>query len=274
VKSQMVHSVVAASLFAAALALSSEPGDAQVGNKAASPPIAKVGGLRRTADGKPNLSGVWQGPGWNTGGVQAKSLPGGVFPGPPPSYPPPPRQPIPYQKWALEKSKQFREEDDPSFHCLLPGLPRAVTAPYPFEIVQTPEKIVVLYESSRVFRIIPIITSLKHPDDLVPTWMGDSVGRWDGDILVVDVVGFNDKTWLGGVGSIHTEALHIVERYRLNPDHTLSWEARVEDPKVLTKPWVLGAFFRTPPNVRIEEYECLENNQDPGLLQLVRKSAK
>jgi hypothetical protein len=134
--------------------------------------------------------------------------------------------------------------------------------PMPLEIVQTPAKIVILYEAFRAYRIIPLRDDLKHPDDLVPTWMGDSVGRWDGDTLVVDVVGFNDKTWLTGGPSIHTEALHVVERYQLAPDGTIAYHATVEDPKALTKPWVTGVTLRTPLNTRVEEYECIENNQD------------
>ncbi len=152
--------------------------------------------------------------------------------------------------------------DDPIAHCLMPGVPRIITMPMPLEIVQTPEKIVILYEAFRAFRIIPINSQLEHPDDLVPTWMGDSVGRWEGDTLVVDVIGFNDKTWLGGTPSVHTDALHVVEKYRLAPDGTIAYEATVQDPKALTKPWVTGATLRTPPNARVEEYECIENNQD------------
>lgn len=129
----------------------------------------------------------------------------------------------------------------------------------PFEIVQTPEVIVILYEAFHQWRRIPIDEKLEHPNDLVPTWMGDSVGHWEGEKLVVDVVGFNDKTWLGGSGTIHTERLHVVERYRLNDDGTLSWEATVEDPGALTKPWQTGRLLRRPgPDVRVEEYVCLE----------------
>jgi len=99
---------------------------------------------------------------------------------------------------------------------------------------------------------------------VTPTWMGDSVARWEGDTLVVDAIGFNDKTWLSGVGSIHTEALHVVERYTPNADGTLQYEATVSDPQALTKPWVTGATLRTPKDARVEEYECIENNQDPA----------
>jgi hypothetical protein len=217
------------------------------------------GAVRRTPDGKPNISGVWQSGGVSLYGEQgtrtAPTAPAGIAP--------PRREPPSYQPWVVEKARQLTPADDPTAHCLLPGVPRITSMPMPFEIVQTSEKVIILYEAFHAFRIIPLNSQLKHPDDLVPTWMGDSVGRWEGDTLVVDVVGFNDKTWLGGQGTIHTEDMHVVERYRLNADGTLSYEATVDDPKALTKPWTTGATLRTPPNnARVEEYECIENNQD------------
>jgi hypothetical protein len=133
----------------------------------------------------------------------------------------------------------------------------------PLEIVQTPKEVVILYEAFRAWRRIPINEKLQHPSDLTPTWMGDSVGRWEGDAFVVDVTGFNDKTWIGGMGSIHTEQMHVVERYKRNSDGSLSYEAMVEDPGALTNPWVTGSVLRTPVDVRVEEYECIENNPDP-----------
>src|SRR6202167_991575 len=213
----------------------------------------------RTADGKPDLSGVWQG-----GGVSLYGEPGlsKAPAAPPPVNPPPKREPLPYQPWAQTKTKTFTAADDPTLACLLPGVPRITSMPMPFEIVQTPKEIVMAYESFHAFRIIPINDKLQHPNDLVPTWMGDSVARWDGDTLVVDVTGFNDKTWLSGTGSFHSEDLHVVERFQLNSDDTITYTATVTDPKVLTKPWTTGALLRRPPNTRVEEYERVENNQD------------
>ena len=215
--------------------------------------------IPRTADGKPDLSGVWQ-----SGGVSLYGEPGlaKAPAAPPPVNPPPKREPLPYQTWAETKSKAFTASDDPDLRCLLAGIPRITSMPMPFEIIQTPKKMVITYESYHAFRLIPINDKLQHPNDLVPTWMGDSVARWDGDTLVVDVTGFNDKTWLSGTGSFHTEDLHVVERFQLNSDDTITYTATVTDPKVLTKPWVTGALLRRPPNTRVEEYECNENNQD------------
>jgi hypothetical protein len=226
---------------------------------------AQSGSIPRTADGKPRLAGTWQ-----SGGVSLTGERGARPAGPAPATPPVRRDPPSYTPWALEQNKKLNPVDDPIAHCLLPGVPRIITMPMPLEIVQTPEKIVILYEAFRAYRIIPIDDKLRHPDDIVPTWMGDSVGRWDGDTLVVDVIGFNDRTWLAGGPSVHSEELHVVERYRRTPEGTIAYEATVSDPKALTKPWITGATLRTPPNARVEEYECLENNQD---IQFMRPSS-
>ncbi len=214
--------------------------------------------IPRLANGKPDLSGVWQG-----GGVSLYGEPGlSTIKLPPPVNPPPKREPVPYQDWAAAKSKTFTAADDPTLRCLLAGVPRITSMPMPLEIIEKPKEVVIAYESFHAFRIIPINDKLEHPNDLVPTWMGDSVARWDGNTLVVDVTGFNDKTWLGGMGTFHSEQMHVVERYTLNSDDTITYTATVTDPKVLTKPWVTGALLRRPPNTRVEEYECIENNQD------------
>src|SRR5208282_1983727 len=139
--------------------------------------LACAATIPRTADGKPDLSGVWQ-----SGGVSLYGEPGlSKAPAPPaPVNPPPKREPIPYQTWAETKTKTFTAADDPTLACLLPGVPRITGMPMPFEIVQTPKEVVIAYESYHAFRIIPINDKLQHPNDLVPTWMGDSVARWDG----------------------------------------------------------------------------------------------
>ena len=219
--------------------------------------------IPRAANGKPDLSGVWQSGGVSLygEGPTSRKLPPAV-------NPPPKREPIPYQSWAEAKTKTYTPVDDPTLKCLLPGVPRITTMPMPFEIVETPKEIVIAYESFHAFRIIPISDKLEHPSDLVPTWMGDSVAKWDGDTLVVDVTGFNDKTWLSGTGTFHSEDLHVVERFTLNPDDTITYTATVTDPKVLAKPWVTGALLRRPPNTRVEEYECIENNQDAAHMQV------
>ena len=262
-RNHYVRSFFAVSAAAAALYLlpSTSPAQAPAGKgKAAAAPLdPPTGPIPRTADGKPKIAGVWQGGGVSLLGEAG--APPKVAPQPI-RVPRPPTDQLSYQPWAEEKRKPLTTNDDPTLFCLLPGVPRITGMPMPFEIVQTPDKVVILYEAFRGFRIIPIDDRLRHPDDVTPTWMGDSVGRWDGDTFVVDVVGFNDKTWLSGVGSIHTEDLHVVERWTINPDNTLTYAATVEDPKALTKPWHTGNVLRRPEGVRVEEYECIENNQD------------
>jgi hypothetical protein len=216
----------------------------------------------RAADGKPDLTGTWQ-----SGGVSINGEAGA-----PPLHPLPPMAPHPIKREplvykpefeAIRKAKNFTSLDDPTLHCLLPGVPRISSMPMPLEIVQTPKEVVILYEAFRAWRRIPVRDDLKHPDDLVPTWMGDSVGKWDGDTFVVDVTGFNDKSWIGGNGTIHSEQMHVVERYTRNTDNTITYEYMVEDPVALTKPSYGGAVYRAPIDVRVEEYECIENNPDP-----------
>ena len=122
-----------------------------------------------------------------------------------------------------------------------------------------------LYEYMSASRIIRI--NAKHPDDLVPAYMGDSVGHWDGDTLVVDVTGFNDKTWLAGTGTFHSEELHLTERFTRVSKDRINYEVVMEDPKVLTKPWRLTSSLMLREGTRLQEYICAENNLDPGAIR-------
>lgn len=162
------------------------------------------------------------------------------------------------QPWSAEKSAAMKNIDDPTVHCFQPGVPRVFGMPMPFEIVQTPNKIVILYEAFRSYRIIP--TDGKKPaGESLPSFNGDSVGRWEGDTLVVDVTNFNGRIWGPGNMKVTSDAYRVVERYTVSGD-TIAYEATIEDPKVLTQPYVYRTTFRKPPETRIMEYECLENN--------------
>ena len=174
----------------------------------------------RTPDGKPDLTGVWQGGSTQRGTWEEANAGLGVGgTGRDPSAPANPSsserpagaEMAPYQPWAAKKVVEAfnrRGIDDPTTLCLPPGLPRANNVSlFPIQIVQTPQQIVMLYEYMTIFRVIPL--NAKHPDDLIPSYMGNSVGHWEGDTLVVDVTGFNDKTWLAGTGTFHSDALHI-----------------------------------------------------------------
>jgi hypothetical protein len=163
-------------------------------------------------------------------------------------------------KPGAEKYKVVVREDDfgQGAACLPPGVPGATLQPYPLEIVQHRNVVVFLYEAYNIFRIVPIAN--EHPDDLDPTWMGNSIGRWEGDTLIVDAKGFNDKTNVAGYH--HTEDLHVVERYSRNPDSTLNYEASVEDPNVFASPIKYAGKFTPHPEWEIGEYVCAENAKD------------
>lgn len=219
--------------------------------------------IPRTADGKPDLSGIWI-----TGALQlligeeeaaairrADAAAGRAAPR---------REPPPYRPDAEAKRQEYvarRGIDDPMARCLISGVPRITTRPLPFEIVQMPGRVIILYEAHHAFRIIPT-DGRPHPDDLEPSYLGDSVGHWEGNTLVVDVVGFNTNTWLAGVGTIHSEKLHVTERYTRDTPDTIVYDVTLDDPVVFTKPWLQQEVFRLRPNERLREYECIENNED------------
>jgi hypothetical protein len=164
-----------------------------------------------------------------------------------------------------------RAIDDPTALCLPPGVPRAtIVGLFPMQIVQTPQQIVMLYEYMNVFRVIPL--NAKHPDDLEPSYMGDSVGHWEGDTLIVDVTGFNDKTWLIGAGTFHSEKLHVVERYTPTDYDTIQYDVTMEDPEVLTKPWTFHTTIMRREGTRLREYVCTENNLDVQRYQELLKN--
>ena len=234
----------------------------------------------RTADGKPDLTGVWQG-GTNLRGTWEEANAGlGVGgTGADPSAPALPASqgvitdPAPYQPWAaarvLESFKK-RGIDDPLGLCLPAGVPRlSIVGLFPIQIVQTPTQVIILYEYMSVFRVIPL--NAEHPDDVVPTYMGDSVGRWEGDTLVVDVIGFNDRTWLTGTGTLHSEELHVTERYTRVDKDQINYDVTMDDPKVFTAPWTIHTNMMLREGTRLREYVCAENNLEPERFEKILK---
>ena len=210
--------------------------------------------LPRTADGKPDLSGVWQAvntANWNILAHAAeKDVPAGlgVVEG----------DQIPYQPSAAAKQKENfanRATADPESKCYLPGVPRITYMPYPFQIFQTPAHIAITYEYVHAVR--RIFMQGSHPDD-IEWFMGDSRGHWEGDTLVVDVKNFNDQTWFDRSGNFHSEALHVIERYTPISANNINYEATIEDPKVFTRPWKMSMplYRRLDKGMRILENEC------------------
>jgi hypothetical protein len=169
-------------------------------------------------------------------------------------------------KPGAEKYKVTRGPNDAGQYamCSPTATPGAYFVPYQWQIVQGRDSIVIMYEYPHLFRAIPISTAANpvlHPEDPDPTWMGNSVAHWEGDTLVVDVVGFNDKTELPG-GFRHTEALHVVERFTRTADETVEWTATVEDPDVFVEPWTISRGFALRTDLQtMSEFIC-ENNKD------------
>jgi hypothetical protein len=167
---------------------------------------------------------------------------------------------IPYQPWALAKKKENADhwlERDPEIKCFMPGVPRATYMPYPFQILQGSKKVLMAYEFAGATRTIHLDTVGDSPS---PTWMGWSRGRWEGETLVVDSTDFNEETWFDRAGNFHSDALHVVERYtRVGPNH-LDYEATIEDSKVFTRPWKIRMtlYRRVEPEAQILEYKCVE----------------
>ena len=172
---------------------------------------------------------------------------------------------VPFQPWAQKLYEQriaSLQLEDPEARCLPPGIPRMTATPFPFQIYQLPDRILFLYEGgAHVWRVV-YMDGRAHPKDPNPTFLGDSVGRWEGDTLVVDAVGFNDRTWLDQDGHPHTEALHITERYTRTDETTLQYQATIDDPQTYTRPWTIGYKIPWSPGTELLEYICQENNQD------------
>jgi len=142
--------------------------------------------------------------------------------------------------------------NDPVYGCFPPGLPRIYLHAKPIEIVQQPEEVIMMFEFDRIVRHI-YIDGRPHDEFLdPPLWMGDSIGKWDGDALVVDTIGFNDKTWLDRAGHPHSDALHIVERMRRVDHETLSDDITIEDPKAYTKTWTARTRFQLRPDLALD----------------------
>jgi hypothetical protein len=224
------------------------PGTTPLNSAAAATTEAKRE-VPRLANGKPDLSGVYS---FGGGGGGRGAAPGGGRAAAPAG---------PELKPGMEKYRVVRGPNDAGAlsDCMPIAGPAAYSVPYQFQILQTPSYAVIMHEYPGVFRIVPT-NGATHPVDPDPTWMGDAVGHWEGDTLVVDMVGFNTKTELSGFK--HSEGLHIVERFS-RPDYdTLQYEATLEDPNVFVRPWTVSRTFPLRPDLnKIDEFVC-ENNKD------------
>ena len=176
----------------------------------------------------------------------------------------------PLQPWAEERTRANFEAGnpgDPETKCFPSGMPRIFVHQYPIEILQLPGRVIMLFEYDHFVRQI-WMDGREHPreEELDHTWMGHSIGSWDGETLVVDSVGFNDKTWLDNAGHPHTEALRVVERIRRVEHDTLQIDFTIDDPKAYTRPWSGQRIFRFRPGWEIAEQVCVDTFlwEEPG----------
>jgi hypothetical protein len=220
----------------------------------------------RTADGKPDLNGIWQA--MNTAdwdllphaAAQGPVLALGAAGAEPPGQGIVEGDEIPYLPAAAAKKKQNGAHwltEDPEVKCFLPGVPRATYMPYPFQIIQSQKNIMISYEYAGAVRIVDMGKPGPAPVD---SWMGWSAGHWDGDSLVIDVTGFNNKTWFDRAGNFHSDALHVVERYTPRSPDVLMYEATIEDPKVFSRPWKISLplYRHVEKNAQLLEFKCVE----------------
>ena len=196
----------------------------------------------------PDLSGLWDGAANSVNLVQAMKVQG---------------KEIPFTPYAAERYRKVDMAKNPNGFCLPPGPSRAITGPSPFQIVQHPNAVAILFENHFMYRLI-YTDGTKHPEDLQddPTFMGHSIGHWEGDTLVVDTVGVNDKTWLDSNGLEHSDKLHLTERFRKTGPDSIVYSVTYDDPVFFTKPWTYDLPLRRQKNSRILEYVCEENEKD------------
>jgi hypothetical protein len=220
----------------------------------------------RTPDGKPDLNGIWQAlntANWDleAHGARAGQIvalgaqgaePGGisVVEG---------GGTIPYLPGALAKKKanfEHRLTEDPEIKCYMPGVPRATYMPFPFQIVQTPDFILMAYEFASASRTVYMKNPPPSPAD---SWMGHSVGHWEGDTLDINVDSLNDQTWFDRAGDYHSDALKVVERYSPITADALRYEATIEDPQVFSRPWKISMplYRHLEKNAQLVEFKCV-----------------
>jgi hypothetical protein len=233
-------------------------------------------------DGKPNLNGIWQALNTANWDIQDHSAEAGPVPALgaagaiPPGLGVVEGGEIPYLPAAAKKRQENfanRFTADPEIRCYLPGVPRATYIPQPFQIIQNPKSIMIAYQYAAAVRTIPLEDPGPSP---APSWMGWSVGHWEGNTLVVDVTGFNDQTWFDRAGNFHSDALHVVERYTPRSADTLLYEATIEDPKVFARPWKISMplYRRVEKNAQLLEFKCVEFSEEVVYGHLRKKASK
>jgi hypothetical protein len=209
-------------------------------------PAVPTGPAPKFADGTPDLTGVWLGGGGSDADIaNPRSLKEGSK--------------VIMLPWAEALVKTRQSKEDPEANCLPAGIPRG--SPYPWRMVQTPTHYFLLFEGN-IHSYRQIFMNAKHPADPDPTWFGHSVGHWEGNTLIVDTVGFNDKFWFDYVGHPHTEKLHTIERYTRTDMGHLAIEVTIDDPGAYAQPFTTVGRAQLMVGAELLEYICQENNQD------------
>jgi len=236
--------------------------------------------IPRLANGKPDLNGVWQvlntanyniEPHAARAGLQMREGPYGPLPaheivklGAIASVPAGKgvveNGTIPYQQWALKKRDENQAnylERDPEIKCYLPGVPRATYMPFPLQILQSDKSFFIAYEYAGATRNIFLEDPGPAPID---SWMGQSFGKWEGDTFVIEVTGQNNQTWFDRAGNFHSEEMRVVEKYTLESQNLIRYEATIEDPKVFTKPWKMSMnlYRRQGEDAQLLQFKCVE----------------
>ena len=172
---------------------------------------------------------------------------------------------VPFLPWSLKVFNERVEtlaKDDPEAQCLPVGVPRYMFDPYPFQMIQTADRVIFLFEGDNYpWRLVYTDGKATHPKDLKPSWMGHAVGRYEGDTLVVDVAGFNDKSWFDQAGHAHSDRLHLIERYTRADSLTMKYEVTIDDPGAYAAPWTASNTVSFRPGLQLLEYAC-ENEKD------------
>jgi hypothetical protein len=217
----------------------------------------------KTEDGKPDLSGIWLAD--NDPEGSRRNVENMIFPryfvNVAADLKP---EEVPFQPWAADLFRQRLQnegKDSPNAHCQPTGVPELNSIPLPYKIVQDPRRVIILYEENSVFRQI-FLDGRKPVKDPEPRWMGYSSGKWDGDTLVVDTVGFNDRSWLDAMGHPHSDALHVIERFRRPDAGHLEIQVTIDDPKTYTKPLTYTVKTTLVPDEDLLEYFCSDNEKD------------
>ncbi len=230
----------------------------------------------RAANGKPDLSGLWQTasappeilerliPGTTNGAGEeplSQYFINIFFDFKPEDEPIQPEA----AKLFRERARNFSKES-PLPHCLPEGMPLVEMAPAPYKIIQTPGMTVMLYERDTTYRQV-FTDGRSLPDDPQPSWLGYSVGKWDGDSLVVDTIGFNDRGWLDARGHTHSESLHLTERFLRSDFGHMDVQLTIDDPKTYTKRFTINLKQRLLPDTDLLESFCAENEKDATHLE-------